>query len=102
MILEPNKIKSVTVSTVSPSGCQEVKDGAIWLGGAISMGEKIYLGRWGYMGGRGYLHGKIYLGGEGYLGGQDFLDGKGRGWIWKANGRYPANMQGKSSFKTEI
>ena len=29
VILEHKKIKSVTISTVSPSGCQEVKGGAI-------------------------------------------------------------------------
>lgn len=74
----------------------------MWMGGAISMGKKIYLGRRGYMGRQGYLYGKICLAGEGYLGGQDYLDGKGRGWIWKASGRYPANMQDKSSFKSEI
>ena len=36
---------------------------------------------------------EICLGGEGYSGGQNFLGEKGRGWIWRANGRYPANMQ---------
>lgn len=64
-----------------------------WVGLSPLEGREIYLGGWGYMGGRSYLHGKLYLGGEGYLGGQNFLGEKGRGWIWRANGRYPANMQ---------